>query len=303
MNAMTPDVTFLVPTYNYGRFLEPCVRSITGQTFTNFELIILDDASTDNTPDIVERLRAEDNRIQYIRHPENVGHLTNYNIGIQQAKGQLIWLISADDMLADNNILHSFVEQFKQNPQLGYCFSRVQCMDNDGIPYDKFIPNPKTIPIDDHSGTLKGKQLFQNLLKGNFVPAPGAIARKACYEQYGLFHLALTHSGDWYNWLAFALDWDVYYYAEPAVYYRKHPHNMHQTYKDPRHGLDNSLLCLNILQQFLTENHYDPILINWVNKAEKRFKAKHNYPLSLVDRVSVQMENSILKVKQKLNLV
>jgi len=293
-----PRVTFLVPTYNYGRFLATCVHSILGQSFTDLEVLILDDGSTDDTHTVAQKLAKSDNRVFYIRHDTNLGHIANYNWGIHHAKGELTWLISADDALANSTILETFVRQFDEHPTLGFCFSRVQCIDDSGTPYQKFIPNPNTLPITDQSGVIEGKALFKPLLNGNFVPAPGALTKTACYTKYGLFQSALTHSGDWYNWLVFSLDSDVYYHAEPAVYYRKHPNNMHQTYQNPQFALDNSLLCLETLEVFLCSHGYPDDLILAVENAQRGFKAKHRYPMSFTE----QCQQTLLKAKQTLHL-
>ncbi len=78
-------VSFLVPCFNYAAYLTNCIQSITRQSFQDFEILILDDASTDNTPQIVEVLQQTENRIRYFRHENNNGHLLNYNFGIEKS--------------------------------------------------------------------------------------------------------------------------------------------------------------------------------------------------------------------------
>lgn len=282
---MKPYVSFLVPCFNYAQYLRECLETIQQQTFQNFEILVLDDASTDETPDLAQEMAASDARIQYYRHAQNIGHLNNYNFGIQKAQGELIWLISADDCLASNTILEEFVKQFQANPRLGYAFCRIQCMDEHSVPYQKFIPRLEEKSLADSAHLYNGRTLFNQLVKANFIPAPGAIARKACYEQYGDFHPELTHSGDWYNWLLFALDWDVYFQPEARVYYRKHNQNMHMTYQKPRHALDNSLLCYTELAAFLHKNHYPASLQRSAHFAKLCFMKKHGYPVSAIGKL------------------
>jgi glycosyltransferase involved in cell wall biosynthesis len=261
------------------------VDSIRRQTFADFELLILDDASTDETPALARALEQEDERIRYIRHEQNVGHLTNYNLGIEQSRGELIWLISADDCLASERVLEDFVNAFKQYPRLGFAFSRVQCIDADSTPYEKYIPRKQDSSLPYQPTLFPGHALFKLLLPGNFIPAPGAIARKACYEQYGHFHPALTHSGDWYNWLLFSLDWDVYYDPSPRVYYRKHQQNMHMTYEKPRHALENSLLCYTELEAYLKARKYPRELRRQVLLAKLQFKRKNGFDMSVPEKL------------------
>jgi glycosyltransferase involved in cell wall biosynthesis len=281
-----PLVSFLVPCFNYARYLTECIQSIQKQTFQNFEILILDDASSDETAQLATELTQADARISYFRHEKNIGHLNNYNFGLERAKGALVWLISADDALADADILECFVSTFEQHPKLGFAFCRVQCMDEHSQPYQKFIPNPQGVSLPLQPTVFKGRELFRQLIKANFVPAPSTIARKACYSQYGFFHPQLTHSGDWYNWLLFCLDWDVWFEPEAKVYYRKHQQNMHLTYEKPQHALENTLLCYQELEAFLKIHHYPQILIQQCEWARLQFMHKNGFALNLGQKLT-----------------
>ncbi len=281
-----PLVTFLVPCYNYGNYLRSCIDSIASQTYRHIEILILDDASTDNTPEIARKLTESDDRIRYRRNEQNIGHLANYNRGIEEARGELIWLISADDCLAVSDVLADFVRVFETRPNLGYAFCRVQVIDENSQPRQQFVPRQGYAGLPDEPVFFGGHPFFRRLIKANFVPAPSTIARKACYEEYGLFHPALTHSGDWYNWLLFSLGYDVYYDPSPRVFYRKHSANMHRTYEKPAHAVENSLLCYREVQKKLLE-HKAPQSLRWLTRlAVARFKRQHNLPLSPAEKLT-----------------
>lgn len=291
-----PLVSFLVPCFNYARYLPECIQSIQKQTFRDFEILILDDASTDETPQLANTLTKADSRISYHRHDKNIGHLQNYNFGLEQAQGELIWLISADDALASPDVLAGFVEAFERYPRLGYAFCRVQCMDADSQPYDKFIPNPQGgVSLPTQPTLFKGHDLYRQLIKANFVPAPSTIARKACYNQYGLFHPNLTHSGDWYNWLVFCLDWDVWFDPTAMVYYRKHQQNMHLTYEKPRYALENSLLCYTELEAFLNSKNYPVELVQQCQFARLQFMHKNAFSLNCREKLTRLYGKLLLK--------
>lgn len=281
-----PYLTFLVPCFNYARYLRECVASIQAQSFTDWEMLILDDASTDETPAVARRLSSEDKRVRYHRRERNIGHLANYNDGIKRAAGELIWLISADDCLARPDVVAEFVAQFQESPQLGLAFSRVQCIDEQSNPYDKFIPRKDYGRLPEEPTLFPGHEFFSILLKENFVPAPGAVARKVCYEKNDYFNMALTHSGDWYNWLLFSLDWDVYYQPEAKVYYRKHQQNMHMTYEKPRHALENSLLCYTELESRLRRGDYPDSLLRQTELAKLNFMKKNGFGLSPLEKLT-----------------
>lgn len=285
-NSISPIVSFLVPCFNYAQFLRECIDSICSQSFQDFEILILDDASSDETPQLAKRFVEADSRVIYFRHEQNIGHLQNYNFGIDKAKGELIWLISADDVLADKDILATFIQSFEKYPKLGFAFCRVQCIDEQSQPYDKFIPNPESVFLPTRATLLRGHDLFRQLINSNFVPAPSTIARKACYTQFGMFHSQLTHSGDWFNWLQFTLDWDVWFVPEAKVYYRKHQQNMHLTYEKPRHALENTLLCYQELERFLIMHHYSRAFIWRCRFARLQYMHRHGFSMSLNDKLS-----------------
>ena len=116
----TPTVTFLVPCYKLAHYLKECVDSILAQTYQDFEILILDDCSPDNTSDVAKSF--EDPRVRYIRNEPNLGHLRNYNKGISLARGQFVWLISADDKLRSDHVLQRYMELMNSHPEVGFAF-------------------------------------------------------------------------------------------------------------------------------------------------------------------------------------
>src|ERR1700754_1046169 len=103
MSIKNPKVTFFVPCYNLAHLLPECINSILAQTYGDFEVLIMDDCSPDNTAEVARSFR--DPRVQHVRNPENLGHLKNYNKAIAMARGAYIWLISADDKLRTPYVL------------------------------------------------------------------------------------------------------------------------------------------------------------------------------------------------------
>src|ERR1700730_9103333 len=118
---MDPKVTFVLPCYKLAHLLSECVSSILDQTYTDFELLIMDDCSPDNTSEIAASFT--DPRVKYIRNPRNLGHLQNYNKGIAVARGKYVWLISADDTLRRRYALERYVQLLDKHPNVGYVFS------------------------------------------------------------------------------------------------------------------------------------------------------------------------------------
>ena len=94
-----PSVSVVIPCYNYGRYLSNCVKSVLDQQDVHVDVLVIDDASSDGSAEIVSRLPAQDNRIRAICHETNRGHIATYNEGLAQARGDYAVLLSADDLL------------------------------------------------------------------------------------------------------------------------------------------------------------------------------------------------------------
>src|SRR6267142_4966294 len=117
-----PTVSFVVPCYKHGHFLAECVGSILAQTFEDFEVLIMDDCSPDETPVVARSFT--DPRVVHIRNEQNLGHLANYNKGIDLARGKYIWLINVDDYLRRPYALEKFVAVMEKVPTAAYVFCR-----------------------------------------------------------------------------------------------------------------------------------------------------------------------------------
>lgn len=217
---MSPKVSFVVPCYRLGHLLAECVGSILSQTYRDFEVLIMDDCSPDNTPEVARSF--QDPRVKHIRNEPNLGHLKNYNKGIGLARGEYIWLISADDSLRSPRVLERYVQFMEDNPRVGYVFCPtiriVQKLERGVMTLSEVAPRDSVID---------GRRfLIDHLLHMNVVPAPAAMARKKCYESISLFPLDLPYAGDWYLWGMFALYFDVGFFAEPMANRRFHDQNI-----------------------------------------------------------------------------
>jgi glycosyltransferase involved in cell wall biosynthesis len=217
---MNPKVSFVVPCYNFGHLLPDCINSILSQSYPDFEILIMDDCSPDNTPAVAQSFT--DPRVRYIRNDPNLGHLRNYNKGIGMARGKYVWLISGDDRLRVNYALDRYVRLLEAYPNVGYVICQAVKLRNGlevGI-LDYSVHAPRDRIFDGR------KFLAKRLIKGNAIVAASGMARKECYDKISLFPLDMPWSGDWYLWCVFALCFDVAYIAEPLVCYREHQLSM-----------------------------------------------------------------------------
>src|SRR5919106_4742281 len=120
MPMPAPAVTFVVPCYRLAAYLGECVESILAQSFDDFEILIMDDCSPDDTPRVAASF--SDPRVRYVRNATNLGHLKNYNEGIRLARGRYLWLMSADDRLRSHDVLATFVAALDRDPAVTFAF-------------------------------------------------------------------------------------------------------------------------------------------------------------------------------------
>lgn len=217
-NAL-PKVTFVVPCFKLAHFLRECVDSILRQTYGNFEVLIMDDSSPDETEAVAHSY--QDRRVKYVRNEQNLGNIRNYNKGIGLARGEYVWLISADDCLKQPYVLSRYVDVMEKNEKVGFIFSPAIAL-RDGREGEVI----RWTTYRDEDAIVSGQHFLTEIMSGNCVAAPAAMVRKVCYERISLFPVDLFHTGDWYLWCLFALHFDVAYLAEPMTFYRTHGENM-----------------------------------------------------------------------------
>jgi glycosyltransferase involved in cell wall biosynthesis len=231
-----PTVSFVVPCYNLAHLLPECICSILSQSYSDFEVLVMDDCSPDNTAEVGNSFC--DSRVRYVRNEANLGPLRNYNKGINLSRGKYVWLISADDYLRQPYVLDRYVKLLEAHPQVGYTFCpgfRVRNgAETELVEYSVYSNRDKIVD---------GRVFLTKLLNGNIVLAPSALVRRQCYEEISMFPLGvvwtgisidLAWGGDWFLWLVFALSFDVGYFAEPMVSYREHELSMTNTITQER---------------------------------------------------------------------
>ena len=139
MNA-SPRVSVGMPVYNGERYLRQAIEGLLRQTFTDFELIICDNASTDRTAEICREYAAADRRIFCFRNDRNLGAAPNYNRAFWQARGQYFFWAAHDDM-HDPSFIASCVEVLDARPDVAVCYCRVVEVDETGTPLRQFPPS------------------------------------------------------------------------------------------------------------------------------------------------------------------
>ena len=164
-------VDVIVPCYRYAHFLRQCVESVLTQTGPRVRVLIIDDASPDNTAEIAGALAKADARVTSLRHATNEGHIATYNQGIDWASSPYLLLLSADDYLLPA-ALERAVNLMQAAPDVGFVFGNVLELGTDGSPIPVRPFGSSKAPT-----TLSGSEFAEFSGPTNIVPTPTAVVR------------------------------------------------------------------------------------------------------------------------------
>lgn len=183
-----PKVSVIIPSYNYARFLPGAIESVLDQTFQDFELIVVDDGSTDETADVV-RPYTENHGLKYIRQ-ENRGPSSARNTGIRNARGKLVAFLDPDDLWLPEKLRRQ-VALMDADAEVGLSYCLVDFIDEEGRRFpDISWPHP--------SGAT-----YKDLLYLNWVVGSGSsvLIRKSVFDEVGLFDEGLKGLEDMDMWI------------------------------------------------------------------------------------------------------
>lgn len=221
-HGVRPLVSVVVPCYAYGRYLPGAVRSALAQDGVAVEVIVVDDASPDDSLAVASRLQAEDDRVRVIAHATNRGHIRTYNDGIAEAGGDYVVLLSADDLLAPGSLARS-TRLMREHPRVGLVYGYAP-------PFSDEPPAPGRART--RFAVWEGEDWLRRLSArgSNMLTNPEAILRRDVMDELGGYDAAMPHSADMDLWMRAAALADVGRVNGPhQAYYRVHDANMHLT--------------------------------------------------------------------------
>ncbi|OGZ45465.1 MAG: hypothetical protein A3C84_00065 [Candidatus Ryanbacteria bacterium RIFCSPHIGHO2_02_FULL_48_12] len=203
-----PLVSIILPTWNRVRFLQSAIDGILEQTYQNFELLVLDDGSTDETPEIMRQIMAEKNdpRIRYIQLETHQGGAQARNIGIRQARGEFIASQDDDDEW-DPQYLEKQVSNLSALPKT-YGMSYVS--------YWRVLTSGKKILMPPRNVRPKSGNIYGgDIMRKNYNPYQTALIRKSVLEDVGLINEEMNSLYDWEMWLRIAKKYQIAHIDEP----------------------------------------------------------------------------------------
>jgi glycosyltransferase involved in cell wall biosynthesis len=206
-----PKVSVCVPTYNRAALLDGCLRSILSQTFRDYEILVLDNCSTDHTSDVVPRFR--DDRLRYHRNDRNIGPFPNMNLAIEMARGEYLCIAHDDDVYLPR-FLERTVALLDAHPGVGMVHCAVFETDASGA-------RRRLVRAYRQTRVLEGRQVFLRFLRGHNVCCSSVMVRRALVARVGGFDPRYL-CADFHLWLRLALHGDVGYVSDPLVEMRVH---------------------------------------------------------------------------------
>lgn len=217
-----PSVTVVIPCYNYGRFLPDAVSGALDQQGVDVDVVIVDDASTDDSAAVATRLARSDDRVQVLVHDRNRGHIATYNDGLARARGDYVTLVSADDVLTRNALTRA-ASLMEYHPSVGLVYGYARSF-GDAVPATSDrVRNWSVYPGQQWLGLAARRGRC-------FISSPEAVMRRAALEEAGGYDARLPHSADFDMWLRTAARWNVGRVNGPVqACYRVHDASMHLT--------------------------------------------------------------------------
>ncbi|MDI9320107.1 MAG: glycosyltransferase [Phycisphaerales bacterium] len=211
-------VSIVVICYNHASFIEECLGSVLKQKYTNWELIIADDASTDNSVALIQNwINTTGVNVTTNFHQKNTGVGTVLNECLALSTGNYLKFIAADDVLHPE-LIEKAVNFFEHaSNDYGVVFSNAQYINEKSeVQAKTIIPQGKTIP----TGWIRTA-----LPLSNFIPAPAVVIKKEVYQKIGNYNPDIQID-DYDCWLRASISFQFHYIDEPLVYYRIHGNNI-----------------------------------------------------------------------------
>lgn len=206
------EISVCIPVYNGERFIKKSIESVLNQTYSNFELLIIDNCSTDDTVSIVKSFN--DKRIRFIQNETNLGMIGNWNKCIKESKGKYINIVCADDRLKED-CLEKKVKMMTENDDVVFVFSGTDVIDETG----KVILKRNGLK---RTGVYSGMKIFKKSLRTRniFGEPTNVLFNKDMIDSDVIYSGDLPYSPDWEFWLRLSTFGNVGFYKESLAEFR-----------------------------------------------------------------------------------
>jgi alpha-1,3-rhamnosyltransferase len=286
-----PVITVIIPAYNHAHFIEETIRSVIAQTYSNIELIILNDGSKDNTTEVVESL-AEECKQRFLRYEyvdkDNEGLAETLNRGVEWSQGEYISLIASDDVMMPSRVEELYKALSDKDDSYGLALGDAEFIDNDSNIIkltgdakrdDKSLEYPRFIGFAtrNRSDVKAADNIFSYdlLIKGNYLPAMSVLMSKSALIDVGLFTPGVALE-DWDLWLRMSRNYKGVYIDKAVSYYRMHDTNSVKTIV-PQLLEGQVYVLLRELELVREKKEYRNLLSKWIRADSFRLVKRKKY--------------------------
>lgn len=210
-----PKVTVVIPSYNHAKFIGEAIQSVLDQTFQDFELLIRDDGSKDNSIEVIKQFT--DSRIKFTANSHNMGACYTMNKMIEEANGEYIALLNSDDVCMLDK-LEKQVKFLDENLDYGAVFSDAQVIYEDGRDFDKPEHFYNSVFKQPNRNRIEWLKYFFEV--GNCICHPSMLIRKAVYNNVGLYNRLMASLPDFEMWIRVCAKYDIYIMPEKTIKFR-----------------------------------------------------------------------------------
>lgn len=257
-SRISPRVSVIIPTYNRAHLVNRAIQSVLNQTYQDFEVIVVDDCSTDNTAEVVNSIG--DERVRYVPHQVNKGASASRNTGIGAAKGELVGFLDSDDEWLPEK-LQKQVDKFDSaSPNVGLIYGGYIVIDDE---------TKKTIQ---RVYPEKRGYVFEDVLKMSGPTNPlTPLVKRECFEKVGLFDEEMRFGEDWDMWVRIAEHYEFDFVSDTVGRYYV---SRHQITRDRIRALDELSRFRAKHQPLLLEN--PAILAHQLKWLGQRYLVDHD---------------------------
>lgn len=213
-----PHITVAIPVFNRAHLVGETIESVLNQTFQDYDLLVVDDASSDNTVGVIKNYVNHDPRIKLIVNEKNLGLTRNWNRCLELAQGPLVQILLSDDLI-DSDYLDKVSKVFDQYPTVGIVAASCRYIDAES----NVISEGTEIPPKLYKA---GDEAVLAFLQGGYPHVSSIVFRRECYEKLGLFDERIWHGPDIEMDTRIAREYDYFHFGSVCSSFRRHGSNM-----------------------------------------------------------------------------
>ncbi len=240
---ISPRISVIMPAYNHEGFIEEAIASVLAQSVQDFELLIHDDGSTDQTLQLAQKAAEKDARIT-VTTAENVGLAGVLNKLVRDAKGEFLAICASDDVLHRDRLAWG-VADLAAHPKVAAVFTDIDCIDAQGKPYtgNQGLNHPP----------VEAEQLVSRMLLGNCLSLSSAMGRRDAILAEGLIPTDIMQAPDYALWMSLLTSASLYVRANVGAMHRVHDHNLGN--QDASRAIAETIRCIETFAELIISKH------------------------------------------------